>query len=192
MSFRTSTEDLIKVVQNYYNSSNDFLFTLEPSPEENRRQALWAQWTENMEPWKAFRARLRSELPNYETGATYSSADGGPRCIIYPPKESLRPFSNWVVVGCVSLLAPVYFVYGVECDYVEGRLRNDRASFEPPPPNMISPAQVVARTIETSFGFSAVPREIAETPVPLFAGLLEPPKTTLFHTLFTSAPHSIP
>jgi hypothetical protein len=46
--------------------------------------------------------------------------------------------------------------------------------------------------IEASFGFSAVSREVAETPVHLFAGLLEPPKTTLFHTLFTSAPNSIP
>ncbi|EPX58441.1 hypothetical protein D187_003913 [Cystobacter fuscus DSM 2262] len=42
------------------------------------------------------------------------------------------------------------------------------------------------------FGFSAVSREIAETPVPLFAGLIEPPETTLFHTLFTNAPSSIP
>ncbi|WP_155893301.1 hypothetical protein [Cystobacter fuscus] len=187
-----SAEDLIRVVRNYYDSSNEFHFTPEPSPEENRRQALWTQWIENMGPWRAFRAKLRSELPNYKIGETYSSADGGPRCIIYPPKESNTPFASWIVVGCVSLLAPVYFVYGVECDYIEGRLRRNKASFEPPPPNMILPAQVVARTIEASFGFSAVPREIAETPVHLFAGLLEPPKTTLLHTLFTNAPDIIP
>jgi hypothetical protein len=187
-----STEDLIKIVWNYYNSSDPFLSTPEPTPEENRRQALWSKWIENMEPWKAFRATLRSELSNYIIGETYPSADGGPRCIIYPPKDSRTPSSNWLVVGCVSLLAPVYFVYGAECDYSEGYLRNIRASFEPPPPGMSLPAQVVARTIEASFGFSAVPREVAETPVPLFAGLLQPPKTTLFHTLFTSAPSSIP
>lgn len=192
MSLPPLAEDLIKIVRNYYNSSNAFHFTQESSPEENRRQAVWTQWIENREPWRAFRSRLRSELPNYMIGETYSSADGGPRCIIYPPKESRTPSANWLVVGCVSLLAPVYFVYGVECDYVEGRLRNDKASFEPPPSNMTLPAQVVARTIETSFGFSAVPREMAETPVHLFAGLLEPPSTTLFHTLFTNAPESIP
>lgn len=192
MSPSLSAEGLIKVVRSYYDSSNDFLFTSEPSPEENRRQALWTQWIENMEPWRAFRAKLRIELPNYVIGETYASADGGPRCIIYPPKESRTPSSNWIVVGCVSLLAPVYFVYGAECDYIEGGLRNIRASFEPPPPNMSLPAQVIAETIETSFGFSAVPREVAEAPVPLFAGRLQPPNTTLFHTLFTSAPNSIP
>ena len=187
-----SKEDLIKVVWNYYNSSDSFLFTLEPSPEESRRQALWSVRIENMDSWKAFRARLRSELPGFITGETGSTADGGLRCIVYPPKESMAPTSNWVVVGCVSILAPVYFVYGVECDHIDGRLQNPRVSFELPPPSMAFPAQVIARTIETMFGYSAVPREIAETPVPLFAGLLEPPKTTLFHTLFTSAPHSIP
>jgi hypothetical protein len=187
-----SKEDLITIVRNYYNSSNDFHFTLATSPEENRRQALWTQRIENMGSWKAFRAKLRSELPNFITGETGSTADGGLRCMVYPPKESRAPTSNWIVVGCVSILAPVYFVYGVECDYIDDRLQNPKATFEQPPPSMAFPAQVVARTIETTFGFSAVPREIAETPVPLFAGLLEPPETTLFHTLFTSAPRSIP
>ncbi len=192
MSPTPSTEDLIKIVQKYYDSSNAFHFTLEPSPEESRREELWSKWIEHREPWSALRASLRSELPNYETGETYSSADGGPRCIIYPPKHLRTPSSNWLVVGCVSLLAPVYFVYGVERDYTEGRPRNIKASFEPPPPNMSLPAQVMARTLETSFGLSAVPREVAETPVHLFAGNLEPPRTTLFHTLFTNAPESIP
>lgn len=187
-----SKDDLIEIVQSHYRSSNTFLFTLEPSLEENRRQALWSRWIENREPWKAFRAKLRSELPHYETGATYSSADGGPRCIIYPPRESLAPSSNWIVVGCVSLLAPVYFVYGVECNYAEGRLQNDRASFEPPPSSMALPTQIVARTIETMFSFSALPHELAQTPVPLYAGSIEPPQTTLFHTLFTNEPSSIP
>jgi hypothetical protein len=192
MSPPPSTEDLINIVQNYYNASNDFLFTLEPSPEENRRQALWTQWIENMEPWKAFRDKLGAELPNHKIGETYSSADGGPRCVVYPPGESLSPKANWKVVGCISLLAPIYLVYGVEYDHADGRTRNSKASFGPPPPNMVLPAQVVARTIEAIFGFSALPRELAETPVPLYAGLLEPPETTLFHTLFTNAPSSVP
>jgi len=192
MSPSLPTEDLIKIAQNHYNSSNDFLFTPKPSLEENRRQTLWTQWMENMEPWTAFRARLSTELPNYKTGETYSSADGGPRCVVYPPRESWSPQANWEVVGCVSLLAPVYFVYGVEYDYVDGRTQNHKASFGPPPPNMIGPTQVVARAIEEIFGFSALSREQAETPVPLYAGLLEPPETTLFHTLFTSAPSSVP
>ncbi len=187
-----SKEDLLAIVRKYYNSSRDFLSTSEPSLEEDRRQALWSQRIENMDPWKAFRATLKSELPNFITGETGSTSDGGLRCMVYPPKESRSPTSNWIVVGCVSILAPVYFVYGVECDYINGRLQNHRASFEPPPPSMAFPAQVVARAIETTFGFSAVSREIAETPVPLLAGLREPPETTLFHVLFTNEPSSIP
>jgi hypothetical protein len=187
-----SREELIEIVRNYYSSSNEFLFTLDPSPEENRRQALWTRRIEDMGSWYAFRDKLSSELPDFITGETGSTADGGLRCMVYPPMESRVPTANWIVVGCVSILAPVYFVYGVECDYVDGRLRNPKVSFEQPPLSMASPAQVVARTIEAMFGYSAVSREIAETPVPFFAGLLEPPKTTLFHTLFTSAPYSIP
>ncbi|MFY0582940.1 hypothetical protein ACN28S_59405 [Cystobacter fuscus] len=92
----------------------------------------------------------------------------------------------------MSILAPVYFVYGVECGFLDDGLPGHKASFEQPPPSMAFPAQVVARMIETTFGFSAVPREIAETPVPLFAGAREPPETTLFHALFTSDPEIIP
>jgi len=192
MSPAPSPEELIRIVQGHYNSSNAFLFTTEPTSEETRRQGVWSKWIENMAPWRRFRAQLKGELPNYIIGETYSSSDGGPRCIVYPPEDSRTLNSNWIVVGCVSLLAPVYFVYGAECDYAEGSLRNIKASFEPPSANMSLPARIVARMIEASFGFSAVSREVAETPVHLFAGLLEPPKTTLFHTLFTSAPNSIP
>jgi hypothetical protein len=187
-----SKEDLIATVRNYYNSSNAFLLSTELSPETKRRQALWTRWIANMGPWYSFRDELKSALPNYVIGETYPSADGGPRCMVYQPKESWSPQSNWDVVGCVSLLAPVYFVYGVEWDYIDGRAQNFRASFEQPPPNMARPAQVVARAIEKMFGFSALPRELVETPVPLYAGLLEPPETTLFHTLFTSDPSNIP
>jgi hypothetical protein len=57
---------------------------------------------------------------------------------------------------------------------------------------MVFPASVVARKIEATFGCSVVPREIAETPVPLFIEFKAPPETTLFHALFTSEPSSIP
>ena len=162
------------------------------SPEAKRLAETWQQWIANMGPWKAFKAELRSALPTYIIGETYPSMDGGPRCIVYLPKESWSPNFNWDVVGCVSLLAPVYFVYGVEWDYIDGHRQNFRASFEQPPPSMRLPAQVIAMEIEKMFGFSAFPRELAETPVPLYAGLREPHETTLFHTLFTSAPSSIP
>ena len=187
-----SKEELLAIIRKYYDSSNAFMFTTELSPETKRHDEIWKQWIANMDPWYAFRDELRSALPNYIIGETYPSMDGGPRCMVYLPKESWSPKSNWDVVGCVSLLAPVYFVYGVEWDYIDGRRQNFRASFEQPPPNMAWPAQAVASAIEKMFGFSAVPRELAETPVPLYAGSLEPHETTLFHTLFTSDPSNIP
>jgi hypothetical protein len=185
-------KDLIDIAQQYYEASSEVHSTPELSPETERRNALWAQWIENRSSWTALRATLRSELPGYDTGETYSTHDGGPRCLVYPPKESRTPVGNWIVVGCISLLAPVYCVYGVECDYIEGRLRNDTASFAPPPSSMALPAKAVARAIETTLGFNVVPRDIAETPVHLFAGGLVPPETTLFHVLFTNAPSRIP
>lgn len=187
-----SKEELIAIVQNYYDSSNAFLFTTELSPEAKRHYELWKQWTANMHPWKEFKAELRSALPNYQIGETYPSADGGPRCLVHLPRESWSPTSNWTVVGCVSLLAPVYFVHGVEWDYIGGRVQNAKAHVGQPPPSMLLPTRVVTRVIERVFGFSALPRELAETPVHLYTGLIEPPQTTLFHTLFTSEPSNIP
>lgn len=187
-----SKDDLLDIVRNYYDSSEKFLFTPEASPATKRLHALWTQWLENMGPWNAFLQGLESDLPAFVIGDTLSSSDGGPRCLVYPPKESRSPTAAWVVVGCVSLLAPVYIVYGVECDYADGGLRNEKASFAQPPPDMALPAQIVARRIETTFGFSTVSREIAETPVPLFVGGREPSEATLFHALFTSDPSIIP
>lgn len=191
MPFPLSAEHLIKVVGNYYDAINNFHFTPETSPEANRRQALWTQWIAHMEPWLAFRNEIGSKLPDYVIGETYSSHDGGPRCIIYPPDDSRTPSSDWTVVGCLSLLAPVYFVYGLARDR-RTKARRYKVSFEPPPPHMSLPAQIIARTLETSFRVSAVPRTVADTPVHLFVGNLEPPKTTLFHALFTDEPETIP
>jgi hypothetical protein len=187
-----SKDDLLAIVRSYYDSHNKFLYTSETSQETKRLHALWTHRLEDMGSWNTFLDELERELPNLIIGDTLSTSDGGPRCLVYPPKESRSPKANWVVVGCVSLLAPVYMVYGVECDYTEGGFRNERASFEQPPPSMALPAQIVARKIERTFGFSAVSRELAETPVPLFVGGLEPSEATLFHALFTSDPSVIP
>ena len=162
------------------------------SPETERLHALWTKRLENMRPWKTFRAELGNALPGFVIGETGSTGDGGLRCMVYPPRASEPPASEWIVVGCVSLLAPVYFVHGVECEYVEGTLRRQSVSFERPPPGMTFPAEMVARTIEASLGYSAVSREVVDTPVPLFVGWRQPAEATLFHALFTSDPDIIP
>jgi len=47
----STQEELIATVRMYYDSSNAFLFTTEPSFETVRRQALWTQWIANRAPW---------------------------------------------------------------------------------------------------------------------------------------------
>ena len=187
-----SSDDLIAIVRNYYDSSSEFLYTTETSPSARRLHTRWAQWLENVAPWHDFLDGLESELSPLAIGDTLSTSDGGPRCLVYPPKLAGAPTENWVVVGCVSLLAPVYMVYGVERGHPGGGSRTKRASFAQPPPGMALPARVVARRIEVAFGASAISREMAEAPVPLFVGGLEPSETTLFHALFTSDPSIIP
>ncbi|MFL5356068.1 MAG: hypothetical protein ACJ8AN_25805, partial [Archangium sp.] len=111
------------------------------------------------------------------------------RCSVYLKSEN-QP-RHWVVVGCVSILAPVYTVFGVRNTYT-GKERSDQVFFEPLPPEMQAPADLIARRIEARFEASKLPREIADTPIPLFVDPQEPPNTTLFHALFSSSPESVP
>ncbi|MBZ4335525.1 hypothetical protein K8556_32330 [Corallococcus sp. AS-1-12] len=53
-------------------------------------------------------------------------------------------------------------------------------------------AEVVAQRIEANYGATALPLEVAQTPVPLYVNFMKPPETTLFHALFTSEPWNIP
>ncbi len=103
------------------------------------------------------------------------------------------PPHNWIVVGCVSILAPIYIVYCVKYGRVGSRTGlNPRLGFEPFPSEMELPANIISRKIEETYGVSKLPREIAETPVPLFVQWVEPPETTLFHALFTNEPVNVP
>ncbi|MBM7118371.1 hypothetical protein [Archangium primigenium] len=187
-----SKEDLISIVQKHYDSTNAFMFTTGLTPEAKRLDSAWKKWIQNRAPWHAFRYELSRALPSHIIGETYPSMDGGPRCIVYQPRASWTARSNWDVVGCVSLLAPVYFVYGVQWDYIDGVRQNFSANFGQPPPIMAEPVQVMTKSIEKTFGFEVIPPELANTPVALYAGLLEPHETTLFHTLFTNESHNIP
>ncbi|WNG45335.1 hypothetical protein F0U60_15415 [Archangium minus] len=47
------------------------------------------------------------------------------------------------------------------------------------------------KVIDAGHGAEALPREIAETRIPLIVDLLEPPDTTLFHALFATDPENV-
>ena len=99
---------------------------------------------------------------------------------------------RFIVVGCKSILAPVYTIYGVEYGREDTGRRSPKVVFAPLPERMQPIAEVIAQQLESLYGVSLLPREVADTPVPLYIEPMEPPHTTLFHALFTSEPESLP
>jgi len=187
-----SAEQLLSIAQDYWRSDKEYYLRQEKSPEAERLEALWDQALESINQWHVFLDDLERELPGFTIGDSTSTSDACFRCVAYPTKGSPLPPFRWVVVGCVSILAPTYIVYGVDYDRIGKARRNPKISFEPLPPEMKLPADVIARKIEETFGASKLPREMAEIPVPLFVEWKEPPHTMLFHALFTNDPENVP
>jgi len=187
-----SAEELLSVARNYWRADKEFDFRPENSPEAERFLDLWEQELRKMDQWRAFLRELGGALPDFKIGNVTSTCDSCFRCAVYPRVEDESNSRRWVVVGCVSILAPVYAVYGVQYSY-RGRERiAERVFLDSLPSEMQAPADVVARKLEATFGVASLPRELAETPVPLIVEPWEPPDTTLFHALFTARPESVP
>lgn len=194
-----SAEYLLSVARNYWRSDHEFDGKLERSPELERFQGLWEEKLEKIDEWWVLHDELRAALPHLNIGDATATVDACFRCLVYAEQQLVsenpedEPRSRcWAVVGCVSILAPVYTTYGVQYDYKGREWIAREVFFEPLPPEMRAPAEVVARKLEKLFGVEALPRELAETPIPLIVEPREPPDTTLFHALFTSRPESVP
>jgi hypothetical protein len=186
-----SVEQLLAVVRNYWRADKAYHSRTDSSPENERRGALWKEELKKLNQWRAFLRDLKQELPGFTIGDATATCDVSFRCVAYAHATKEQPQLGWAVVGCVSILAPVYTVYGAVSEYLDSE-RVDHAVFEPLPPEMRVPADIIAKRIEATFGVTALPREIAETPIPLIVEPQEPPHTTLFHALFTGDPESIP
>ena len=186
-----SVEHLLSVARNYWRADKAYHSRTDTSPENERRGALWKEELKKLDQWRAFLRDLKQELPGFTIGDATATCDVCFRCVAYAPAAKEQPQMEWAVVGCVSILAPVYTVYGAVFEQILAE-RIEHVAFEPLPPEMRGPAVLIARKIETRFGVSALPREIAKTPVPLIVEPQEPPHTTLFHALFTGEPESIP
>jgi hypothetical protein len=190
-----SREQLISIAKKYWSANGDSYSRQEISPEARRLHALWEQELKNIGRWWAFLEELEGALPGFSIGDATATPDACLRCAAYPARERPLPALRWIVVGCISILAPVYTVYGVRFEYGETTRRFRAMDVEPrrsEVPEVRATAEVIARKIESSFGFSALPREVAETPVPLFVQWKRPPETKLFHALFTNQPESVP
>lgn len=188
-----TAESLLALVHNYYRADRDFDIRPENSPEGERFLTLWVQERKKMDQWDAFVRELKAALPGLKVGNITSTCDASFRCAVYPRVEFPPPEPGiWVVVGCVSILAPVYAIYGLHLRYQGKRRIEERVFLESLPPEMQAPAEVMARKLEATFGVTALPRELARTPVPLIVEFKEPPHTTLFDALFISQPESVP
>lgn len=162
------------------------------SPEDERRSANWKQqWRTRGAEWKALLADVQRELPRHRVREATHLDDAGFRCAIHLPSRRERFPREQLVVGCLSMIAPVYMVYGLQYDDRREPLGH-RLFFGSLPPVLLRPAATLARRMEARFGVTGLPPELAATPVPLYVDNREPPHTTLFHALFSSEPARVP
>jgi hypothetical protein len=187
-----STEQLLAIARSYWRPDDDSYRRQEWSPEAERLEARWEQELARLDRWHAFLQDLRQELPSFTIGDGTATPDACFRCIAYPVRGNPLPPFPWVVVGCTSILVPHFIIYGLKYQLIGGARHDPRLLFEPLPPEMQVPADLITRRMEETFGVSKLPRELAETPVPLFVEWKKPPHTTLFHALFTNAPENVP
>lgn len=188
-----TTEQLLAIAKNYWRADKAYYNSEEASPEQQR---IWKRWDEEIPKlghWRAFLRSVNKELPGVMlSDITTGSVDPCFRCAAYLTKGLPLPNVRWVALGCISILAPIYSVYGIQFGY-RGRQRSrGTVYFEPLPPEVAETASIIARRIEAEYGVWKLPRELADTPVPLIVEWQEPPDTTLFHAFFSSEPGNIP
>jgi len=188
-----SPEALLVIARKYWRADNAYDATLENPPEYKRLSALWDEkLRDDLDRWRAFLDALRPELPDFRIRDGTTSSEGAFRLMAYADSPRQPPPFRFALVGCVSILAPIYTVYGVRYDFVGSARHHPKLSFEPLPPEMRAPADVIARKLEATFAVRRLPREVADTPIPLFVHNLAPPETTLFHAFFDSQPDNLP
>jgi hypothetical protein len=187
-----TAEQLLSVARNYWPADRAHYLHPETSPEVARFHDLWNQELKKIERWGAFVLSLGEALPEFTLGNITAPVDACFRCAVYPNTHEEQPSLRWVVVGCVSILAPVYAVYGVRYRYDGGRRIGHEVFWDPLPQEMRHPAEVIGQGIEAAFGVRALPPEMARVRVPLFVDPQQPPETTLFNALFTGQPESVP
>ena len=187
-----SAEHLLSVARRYWPAELEVYLHPEISSERKRLQERWRQELSRMDRWRQFLDALGGELPGFTMGNVTVPFDACFRCAAYPKNCDPAPQSEWVIVGCASILAPVYTVYGVRFarkgkERLSGEIFFDLASS-----GFADASNIICSKIEAVFGFSVLSREVAGTRVPLFVDPQQPPNTTLFHALFTGQPESVP
>ncbi|QSQ28637.1 hypothetical protein JY651_12915 [Pyxidicoccus parkwayensis] len=187
-----TAQQLLDIASQYRDTTRDYYLRQEASPQHERLAALWKQELLKLDRWHAFIRSLAREMPGFTFGDGTAPLSPCFRCVAYPATSYPHPSVPWAVVGCVSILAPVYTVYGVEFGR-EAPVRGGSTLYLDDLPDFMSAVALGLGTkLEAQFHVTALPREMARTPVPLFVESKAPPETTLFDALFTDRPEVIP
>jgi hypothetical protein len=192
---KLSVEELIARASHYWPADFEWHERGEIPPETHRLWALYKEeWPRRGAQWLALVEDLQQKLPGYSIYNSTVPVDPSFRFTIRPPKERLKPRLDQMVVGCLSLIAPVYSVYGLQHEYRRRKRvmsANDRLFLDELPQELREPADVAARRIEAHFGVERLTPEVAATPVPLYVDITFPPHATLFHALISEQADSV-
>jgi len=184
-----SAEQLVEAIRPYYRADRDYEMQEDASPEDHRLNHFWHEVHErDGARWDVVIDAIEREHPEYRLGHITNS-DPCFKVSVYDEMfESAGREVEFVTVGCMSMIAPVYTVYCVRWLSIKGVHIFSEALYEPLPPRVRRPTEVIARAIEAEFKVTRLPRELAETFIPFNVRDRDVGETNLFHALFTPDP----
>jgi hypothetical protein len=162
----------------------DFKLPFQKTPEFQRWHDAWTQAVKETEPWRVLLSGLRPRFPALQFGFyTPAYMSGGYACILYlhrPRTDGREGFRFIRVAVAISLLAPLYFVYGTiqVATPIPSEERTPWKRHDPPerfsaPELILQPteemqpyADVLSRHVEHTLDYRPFPLELADVPVP--------------------------
>ena len=189
-----SLEQLMAVARRYWPTSEAGArgSALESCPESLRRHELWEQKLKEIARWWAVLDDLRNELSGFVIGDATATPDACFRCVAHPAGAQSASAPYWSVVGCLSIIAPVHTVYGVQFERHDRKRVFKGLDLELQRTETKTLADVMARQFAMKLGSSLLPAESVRVPIALEVQGKRPPETLLFHALFTNEPENLP
>jgi hypothetical protein len=171
MSQELSARALVALVHRYYPTGLPSVHDPrhDASEEAQRLTALrQAQW-EKSGPWQAFVKRLVEAFPECTVwDLPYLLHEPCRYCRLTVPGTGLTPGEGELqeVVCMLSVLAPVYCIFGSHQRSEQRRLVWNAVHFPPLPPEYQPLETRLAALIESTFGLTRLPNDVLFTPVP--------------------------
>jgi len=170
------------------------------TPEYRRLTAAWDQALEHRETWDRFMDAVAERLGRSVrlTDVTMPWHGGGWRLAVYldgglATYASIERATRDVLVACVSVIAPLYLIHGVQVDIEKGRQSLDnREVYENFTPRMQAHLPALTEEIKRVFGYAPVSMDDALAVVPDIS--IDPHgfgQMRLIHALFASFPENI-